>query len=102
MPTIHITMIYLLQHEWLKSEHCIGLLKGRFAWLKNIHVKIRSQRSLQWIITLVRVAVILHNALIDAPYDESWIDERFFRLDDDDELNLATENGMDGDTGGGK
>ena len=44
-------------------------------------IKIRSERSLRCIISFVRIAVILHNALVNAPYDESWIDEDFLELD---------------------
>ena len=60
----------------MKSEQCIGLLKGHFQWLKNI-------------ILFIQIAVILQNALINAPYDDSWIDEEFLELDD--ELNVALE-----------
>ena len=88
----------LLATARVKSEHCIGLLKGRFPWLKNIRIKIRSERSLRRIISFVRIAVILHNALVNAPYDESWIDEDFLELDDDDELNMAVEGNMGGAT----
>ena len=57
----------LLVMAHVKSEHCIGLLKGHFPWLKNIRIKIRSERSLRHFILFVQIAVILHNALINAP-----------------------------------
>ena len=88
----------LLAMAHVKSEHCIGLLKGRFPWLKNILIKIRSERSLRHIILFVRIAVILHNALINDPYDETWIDKDFLELDDDNELNMAVEGNIGGAT----
>ena len=82
----------------VKSEDCIGLLKGRFPWLKNIQIKICSKQSLRRITSFVRIAVILHNALINDPCDETWIDEDFLELDDDDELNMVVERNMGGVT----
>ena len=55
----------LLVMARVKSEHCIGLLKGCFPWLKNIGIKIHSQQSLCRIISFIRIAVILHNSFID-------------------------------------
>ena len=80
----------------VKLEYYIGLLKGHFSWLKNIRIKIQSQQSLHCIISFDWTAVILHNALINAPYDDSWIDKDFLELDNDYELNMALE----GKTGG--
>jgi hypothetical protein len=71
----------------VKSEHCIGLLKGRFPWLKNIRITIHEKKDLKEILKFVTAAVILHNLLIDTPYEEDWIDENFLDLDDEDELN---------------
>ena len=42
--------------------------------------------------------MILHNALINAPYDDSWINKEFLELVDDDELNMALEGNMGGTT----
>ena len=40
------------------------------SWIKNIRIKIWIQRSLHHIILFAWIAVILHNALINAPYDD--------------------------------
>jgi hypothetical protein len=49
----------------VRSEHCIGELKGRFQCLRGLRVLINSYedhvRALQWI----TVAIILHNLVID-------------------------------------
>jgi hypothetical protein len=63
------------------SKHCIGLLKGRF------RITIYEKKDVKEISKFIRAAVILHNLLIDAPYEEEWIDEDFSELDDDDELD---------------
>jgi hypothetical protein len=77
----------LLAQPRIKSEHCIGLLKGRFPWLKNIRIRIKEKKDLRRIVEYVRVCVILHNAFVEAPYEKDWIDERFDDLEDGDELN---------------
>ncbi len=49
----------------VRSEHCMGALKGRFQALRGLRVWIRSnedhKKALQWI----TVAIILHNLIID-------------------------------------
>ena len=84
----------LLARAHVKLEHCIGLLKDCFPWIKDIWIKIWSQPSLRCIILFIRIAVILHNALINAPYVDSWINKEFLELDD--ELNMALEGIMGG------
>ena len=64
----------LLLSPQVKSEHCIGLLKGSFPWLKDIRILISSALDLQKICKYVRAAVILHNLLIQAPYKNDSID----------------------------
>ena len=49
----------------VRSEHCMGALKGRFQALQGLRVRIKSnedhKKALQWI----TVAIILHNMIID-------------------------------------
>ena len=79
----------LLSRPRVKSEHCIGLLKGRFAWLKGIRIHIKRKRHVRQIIRYVTAALILHNLLIAAPFMDDLFIETFIPLDDDDELNQA-------------
>jgi hypothetical protein len=78
----------------IKSEHCIGLLKTRFQWLKGIRSMLKKRRHLRKIIRYVTCACILHNLLIAEPVPEEWEDEIHANgrssgdLDEDDELNL--------------
>jgi hypothetical protein len=71
-----------LSRPRVKCEHCIGLLKGRFPWLKNIRILIKGTEDLRAILRFVQCAVIIHNAAIDSSYEKEWINEDFDRLDD--------------------
>lgn len=68
------------------SEHCIGILKGRFPWLRQIRLKItEDDESLKRIMQLIEATVILHNMLIEFREEEvkEWIDySDFSDLDD--------------------
>ena len=69
------------------SEHCIGILKGQFPWLRSICMKITDNpESVKLILRLMDATVILHNMLIDfgKADKQDWIDcEEFSDLDDD-------------------
>lgn len=59
----------------VESEHCIGMLKGRFPWMRSIRVKITERRSSKLrILNLIKASMILHNFLIDEadPCLEEW------------------------------
>lgn len=83
------------------SEHCIGILKGRFPWLRQIRLIITEDpQSLKRILQLVDATVILHNMLIEFGEEEQedWIDfDDFSDMDEaarapyeeEDELNKA-------------
>jgi hypothetical protein len=64
------------------SEHCIGLLKGRFPWLREIRVMINSKNDLKRILAYVDVCVILHNLLVKSQVPEDWEDDDFSDIDD--------------------
>lgn len=90
------------------SEHTIGLLKGRFPWLRSIRKVITEDpNTLRDILSIVDAAVILHNFLVkrglDAKEEELYeaddvtvIDE-YDRLPADDELMLRVPTGAPGD-----
>jgi len=63
---------------WIRSEHCIGILKGRFPWLRSIRMKVTDDpKSMRRILHLIDATVILHNMLIEFREEEKkeWIDE---------------------------
>jgi hypothetical protein len=82
----------------VKSEHCIGIFKGRFPFLKNIRMKISKKKHLKRIIKYVRGAVVLHNSMIGDPFEEEWIqDEQLLEVDTLEEeatsiLNIPVED----------
>jgi hypothetical protein len=81
------------------SEHCIGILKGRFPWLRSIRMAITKENSsLRRILQLIDATVILHNMLIEFGEEENedWIDYDDFSeiamqspYEEQDELNNA-------------
>jgi hypothetical protein len=69
------------------SEHCIGMLKGRFPWLRSIRLRIvPDDNSIKKILRLIKATIVLHNILIvfgDDNIDDEWIDyDDFSDLDD--------------------
>ena len=45
----------------VKSEHCIGAMKGRFPWMKSIRIHITKESDMRVIIRFVGAIVVLHN-----------------------------------------
>jgi hypothetical protein len=92
----------LLSSPRVRSEHCIGVLKGRFAWLKDIRILIASADDARKIVDYVRATVILHNLLIGAPREDEWLvhdEDHFLELGNDDELNREIgQNGVENET----
>lgn len=83
LPEMHRLFNYHLGKLRVSSEHTIGLLKGRFPWLRSIPMKITDdRRSLRKILTYIDCCVVLHNILIDLKDEapEEWVEQE----DDDD------------------
>ncbi|OWY91854.1 LOW QUALITY PROTEIN: hypothetical protein PHMEG_00039395, partial [Phytophthora megakarya] len=84
----------------IKTEHCIGLAKTRFQYLRGIRIKLSGKKSMKRLIRLVTCAFILHNLLIFEPIPDKWkkdIIENGNGLDADDELNLPIGRSGRGD-----
>ena len=89
----------------ISSEHCIGMLKGRFRCLKRNNIKLKKEtKEVKELVDLVGACIVLHNLLIN--YDEcnipsSWYDENVDDIDwtlyDEEEEDIAevTENNGD-------
>lgn len=90
----HTNFNTLLAKPRVKSEHCIGMLKGRFPFLRSIRMKFGNRKQLKRIIQYVRGAIVLHNFLINEPIDADWI-----RGEDDGLLAVEPENTTDNDKG---
>ena len=77
-----------LERARISAEHTIGILKGRFCWLKHIIMKISKDKSIMLrILKYIDCCVILHNLLIklgtDGDLENRWMDEEDI-LDVDD------------------
>jgi DDE superfamily endonuclease len=56
----------MLSKARITVEQCIGILKGRFPWLRNIRKRLTDDpESIKSILRTIEVCVILHNMLID-------------------------------------
>jgi DDE superfamily endonuclease len=88
IPRSHEQFNEKLARLRIVSEHCIGLLKGRFPWLRSIRLKITEDKeSLKQILELFDATVIVHNILIEIGEKDrqEWIDEDDFSDIDDEE-----------------
>ena len=66
------------------SEHTIGILKGRFQWLKSIPMVINDNKnSVRRILRVIECCVILHNLLVDV--GEDTIPQEWMEIQVDDE-----------------
>jgi hypothetical protein len=79
----------------VKSEHCIGILKGRFQFLKQICIRIGGKDDTKRTTVLVLICCILQNLLIDEKMPGEWYspdgcdsEEDTNGLDRNDEVNL--------------
>ena len=56
---------HAVSHLRVRSEHCMGALKGRFQCLCGLHVAINSPKSHFKATHWIKVAIILHNLVIN-------------------------------------
>ncbi|KLO05735.1 hypothetical protein SCHPADRAFT_838975 [Schizopora paradoxa] len=54
-----------VSHVRVRSEHCMGALKGRFQCLRGLRVTINSQQEHKNACRWITIAIILHNLVID-------------------------------------
>jgi hypothetical protein len=65
---------HLLSSLCTNIEHTIGIWKGRFPFLKNIHVNIASMKDMRHDIRLVKVSVVLHNLFVGShSVPKTWL-----------------------------
>jgi hypothetical protein len=66
-----------LAQQRIVSEHCIGILKGRFGCLKrsNIHFK-KGKKEVRQLIDIIGACIVLHNLLMN--YDEDDIPKEWY------------------------
>ena len=81
----------------ITSEHCIGILKGRFRCLKRNNIKLKnSKKEVKEMVELIGACIVLHNLLINYDEDDipdSWYDEMNEDIDwtmyDEEEEDIA-------------
>jgi hypothetical protein len=82
------------------SEHTIGILKGRFPFLRSIRMRLTGKKSFKKILRYITVCVVLHNFLVGNREDEldEDCDDDLSEIDADNELNHPVADYMDGST----
>jgi DDE superfamily endonuclease len=85
IPNSYAQFNYKLAKVRIVSEHCIGILKGRFPWLRNIRMNKDDKKYLKRILDQIEATIVAHNTLVEIGEEErkEWIDEDDFSdLDD--------------------
>eukprot|EP00980_Cylindrotheca_fusiformis_P027095 scaffold18779_cov93-Cylindrotheca_fusiformis.AAC.1 len=105
IPTSHEKFNEKMAKLRIISEHCIGILKGRFPWLRSIRMKIKEDKKyLRSILRMLDATIVLHNILIEFGEEEKedWIDDDDFSdideadrapYEEGDALNTAIPDG---------
>ncbi|KDR82165.1 hypothetical protein GALMADRAFT_60176 [Galerina marginata CBS 339.88] len=55
----------------VRSEHCMGALKGRFQCLRGLRININSKKEHHLACRWITIAIILHNLIIDVEGSKS-------------------------------
>ena len=86
---------HLVSHLRVRSEHCMGALKGRFQCLRGLRVAINDAsdhiRACRWI----QVAIILHNIIIDIEGSASGAQFTTMHTPDDEEEDSGLADEME-------
>lgn len=86
LPRLHELFNEQMAKLRIVSEHTIGMLKGRFPWMRSIRMKIKEDRkSMVRILKYIEASVILHNLLLEFGEEDKdeWIDyDDFSDMDD--------------------
>ena len=85
LPANHEFFNTCLAQVRIASEHCIGILKGRFRCLKKHNIKLKdSKEQVKELVDMIGACVVLHNLLIN--YDEDDIPDSLY-----DEVNAEID-----------
>ena len=100
LPPKHEYFNKCLAQTRIASEHCIGILKGRFMCMKKINIKLKDSREeVKEIVDMIGACAVLHNLLISYDEDDipaSWYDEMTDDIDwclydeEEEELPVVT------------
>ena len=89
----------------IASEHCIGILKGRFRCLKRNNIKLKdSKKEVKQVADLIGACIVLHNLLLDYKEDDvpaSWCEDVNYDIDwslyneEEEDITSVTEDTED-------
>jgi hypothetical protein len=87
----------------IASEHCIGILKGRFGCIKRNNVQLKKgKKELKHLVRMIGACMVLHNLLInyeDEEIPQEWYDDVAQNIDwtlyDEEEQGIAGLNKQD-------
>jgi hypothetical protein len=85
----------------VSSEHTIGILKGRFPFLRSIRMRLTGKKSFKKILRYISVCVVLHNFLVERREDEFGDDvgdDDLSEIDANNELNCPVADYLDSAT----
>jgi hypothetical protein len=72
LDPLNVEFNYHLAQSRVRIEHAIGILKGRFASLREIRSQIRNRHEMKATIKWIVSCLVLHNLLADLK--DQWID----------------------------
>jgi hypothetical protein len=84
----------LLAQVRIASEHCIGIMKGRFPCMKRINIKIKSgKKEVKEIVDIIGACAVLHNLLIN--YNDCIPQEWYEELNEEIDWTAYDEDDQD-------
>lgn len=84
----------------IRSEHAIGLLKGRFQALKELRIQIDSVQRHKWAVMFVRCCIILHNLVLrieEGDFDADYREQLYRRGRDRERMRDDSSDESSGD-----
>jgi hypothetical protein len=83
----------LVAHLRIRSEHCMGALKGRFQCLRGLQVEINSKCDHDMACRWITNSIILHNLIIDVEGSKfgEYFQNDHGRLEEEDDRGWADE-----------
>ena len=100
MPIMNEKFNTKLASPRISAEHTIGILKGRFPWLKSIRMLVTdNKKHMMRILRLIDCCVIIHNLMLDIetevnPLHDVWIDEDGHLSDIDEDIHMSDDENV--------
>jgi hypothetical protein len=72
------TFNYYVSNIRIRSEHCIGFLKGRFQSLRDLHIRINTEKNMKFAALWVTTCIAVHSFAMDHEDDSKVANDNFF------------------------